>query len=388
MIFERITTNIYEDLKDIIRKTSAYKSISIKNKKVMSFSNIDIFLNEAPTLLLDESLVDKPYVGIVKTQHIDIREGYEDPKASWLRYERFCKNNDIPYSFYDIEKSDWLEEAKNYDIVVCHTEDSPAYQDMIESKIYILDKILGKMCFPSFHEVWQYEDKNRSNYLYQTHELPTIPTVLTHDKQEALEIIDKTEYPFITKTSIGAGSSGVFKINSKKQAKIFVNKVFSRNGLNTQHHYQNQKNYFYHQNFINDATFDLRVMLVGDMAFGYYRYPNKGDFRASGAGNFEKKAIPFEAIELAVAVRNKLQSRQIGVDLLYSERYGKYFIIETSLFNKIDSAMQLEIDGEPGYYDISDIENIAFKKGKFWVQELLLRDVVLEWSKKSLELRA
>ena len=35
--------------------------------------------------------------------------------------------------------------------------------------------------------------------------------------------------------------------------------------------------------------FDLRVIIVGDSYFGYYRYPRKDDYRASGSGIVEKK---------------------------------------------------------------------------------------------------
>ena len=69
----------------------------------------------------------------------------------------------------------------------------------------------------------------------------------------------------------------------------------------------------------------------------------------------------------------------MGVDLLYSNKDKKYYIIETSLFNQIDTPEQLVIDGVPGYYDISDIDNIKFKEGRFWIQELILRDIILEW---------
>ena len=72
----------------------------------------------------------------------------------------------------------------------------------------------------------------------------------------------------------------------------------------------------------------------------------------------------------------------MGVDMLYSEKHKKYYIIETSLFNQIDTPVQLEIDGVPGYYDISDKNNITFREGKFWVQELVLRDVIEEWQTK------
>jgi len=381
MIADKYINSFFEKPKSLIRKTGFYRNSAIKKKYIMSFRDVESFLNEAPILLLNKEVDNKPRVGIVKTQASVLINGYENPKASWLRYERFCKNNDIPYSFYDIKKSDWLEEADKYDIIICHTEGTPAYQEMFESKVYVLENILKKTCFPSFHEVWQYEDKNRSNYLYQCYQLPTIPTLITHDEKEALTISEKISYPFITKTKIGAGSSGVHKVDTKQQSKNLIQKIFSKSGLVTHYLYQNQKDYFYCQEFIYDATFDLRIILVGDMAFGYYRYPNKGDFRASGAGNFEKKSIPDDALKLAVEIRDKLQSRQIGVDLLYSEKYDKYFIIETSLFNQIDSPVQLELNGKPGYYDLSDINNICFKEGKFWIQELLLRDIVVQWSK-------
>jgi glutathione synthase/RimK-type ligase-like ATP-grasp enzyme len=371
---------IPESVKRILRNTGFYRKRSLRNKTAVKYSEVDSFLNEAPVLKLDVNLKKKPKVAIVKTQVSILGKDYVNPKASWLRYERFCKNNDLPYGFLEITRSDWMKEAEKYDLIICHTESTPAYQEMIESKIYILEKIMGKFCFPSYHELWQYENKNRANYLYQYYDLPTIPTYVTQNKEEAYKLIDIVGYPFISKTTIGAGSTGVFKIDNRQQAVKRINKIFGFYGLKTQYPYQRQKDYFYIQKFVDDATFDLRIMLVGDRAFGYYRYPNKGDYRASGAGNYEKKALPEDALKLAIEVRNKLKSRQMGVDLLYSNKDKKYYIIETSLFNQIDTPEQLVIDGVPGYYDISDIDNIKFKKGRFWIQELILRDLIIEWS--------
>lgn len=373
---------IPEPIKSLFRKSGLYKKRAIRNRTVVKYYEVDSFLNEAPVLSLGFEMKEKPNVGIIKTQESVLGKDYVNPKASWLRYERFCKNNEIPYGFLDITRSNWMQEAEKYDLIVCHTESNPAYQEMIESKIYILENLMGKFCFPSYHEVWQYENKNRANYLYDYFRLPKIPTYVTQSREEAFELIEEIGYPFITKTTIGAGSTGVRKIKTRSEAVKMINSIFCHNGLKTQYLYQRQKDYFYIQKFINDARFDLRIMLVGDMAFGYYRYPNQGDFRASGAGNYEKKAIPDDALRLAIDVRSKLNSRLMGIDLLYSETNKKYYIIETSLFNQIDTPEQLVIDGVPGYYDISDIDNIRFKEGKFWIQELILRDVILEWYDK------
>lgn len=376
---------IPEPLKKLLRETFFYKKWTLYKVSELPPAEMEEFLNQAPPVLI-EGFKDKiPKIGIIKTQITGFDLDIVDPKASWLRYERFCINNNIPYEFYDITRSDWIEEAKRFDIIVCHILSTPSFKEMMESKIYILENYLGIFCFPSYHEIWQYEEKTRAYFLYKLFDIPVIPTVLTHNKMEALKLIENTDYPFITKTAIGSGSSGVKKIDSRKNARKIINKIFSTKGRESQFPDKPQKNYFYLQKFIDDATFDLRIMLIGNMAFGYYRYPNKGDFRASGAGNTVKKAIPEDALKLAVEIRNKLKSRQIGIDLLYSDKEKQYFVIETSLFNQVDTPMQLVIDGIPGYYDVSDLNNIRFKEGKFWIQELTMKELVDQWVDKKSE---
>ena len=260
-----------------------------------------------------------------------------------------------------------------------HVNSTPAELSIAQSKIYILDHILRKFCFPSFHEIWQYEDKCRASYLYKIYGSPSITTFLTNSYKEASAIINKLDFPVVAKASTGASSSGVEKINNSREAKKYVKEVFSDKGRKTIYPYMRHKDYVLFQEFIDDAKYDLRIMIIGNKAFGYYRYPNKGDFRASGAGNYEKKDIAYEAIRIAVDVKNKLNSRLMGVDMLYSDKQGKYFIIETSLFNKIDTAEQLKVDGIPGYYDISNINDITFKPGSYWIHELVMDEIIREW---------
>jgi len=219
----------------------------------------------------------------------------------------------------------------------------------------------------------------QASYLYKIYGSPSITTFLTNSYKEASAIINKLDFPVVAKASTGASSSGVEKINNSREAKKYVKEVFSDKGRKTIYPYMRHKDYVLFQELIDDAKYDLRIMIIGNKAFGYYRYPNKGDFRASGAGNYEKKDIAYEAIRIAVDVKNKLNSRLMGVDMLYSDKQGKYFIIETSLFNKIDTAEQLKVDGIPGYYDISNINDITFKPGSYWIHELVMDEIIREW---------
>jgi glutathione synthase/RimK-type ligase-like ATP-grasp enzyme len=350
----------------------------IRKGIVLNLEEIKKLVESAPALKMN-SINTKPFIGIVK-DGINYNN-HTSKTASWPKYERFCLVNEIPYEIYDINKSDWIVEAKKFDIILWHTFSSPSAKYIAESKIYILDKVLNKKCFPSFDELWQYEDKSRANFLYQIYEIPNVSTIVTNSFSEAIDIANKSIYPIISKVTTTAGSSGVKKLNTRSETIKYIKRIFG-NGAKTPYSYLKQKDYFYKQEFIKDATFDLRIIIVGGKAFGYYRYPRKNDYRASGIGIIEKKAIPIDAIKLAIEVKNKLNSRQMGVDMLYSTKEKRYYIIETSLFNRVDTPVQLMVEGIPGYYDISS-DNICFKAGRFWIQELLLELVISEWSKNS-----
>lgn len=372
------------DLKDVVSSALAYKiknsrfyiNLRIKrNRWVTQAEAMKILDTAPPVLMADRSKAVGIKIGIVKDSNFYESKGLVSPRASWLRYERFCINNGIRYGFYDIYRSDWIEQAAQYDIIVWQTDSNPAEQHIAESKIYVLEHVLKKECFPSFHEVWQYEDKCRENYLYSALDIPSIPTVVTNSLDEALHSIDTADYPFIYKDYIGTGSREVVKIDSRSRARKLVYRIFMKGKKGLWGHFF-VKNIFYMQKFMADATFDLRVMMSGEKAFGYYRYPKKGDFKASGAGNYEKKEIPEDVLRLAYDIKRKLGVRQVGVDFLYSPAEGKYYVIETSVFNRIDTPEQLVVNGVAGYYDMSDLDNITFRPGKFWIQELTLQSLV------------
>ncbi|MCQ2342187.1 MAG: hypothetical protein MJZ75_01650 [Paludibacteraceae bacterium] len=362
-----------------LKETSFHKQYQLRHHIIGTRQEAERLLNEGEIIRLRTSLTIKPRVGIIRDED-SIYPDYVNLKATWLRYERFCINNDIPYGFYDIWANDWMEKAKDFDIIIGRVMTSPAEKEVWMPKIYVLENILHKTCFPSYHEIWQYEDKIKASYLYRLAQLPAIPTKVTNSKLEALRWTEQDTYPFIVKTKIGASSSGVIKVNNRRQAVRLINRVFGM-GRKVQYSYAWQKDYWYVQEFIEDATFDLRIMLYDNYAFGFYRYPDKGDFRASGAGHFEKKDLPLDALQLAIHARQALNSRQLGVDMLYSESRHQYFIIETSLFNQIDTPRQLEVNGEPSYYDISNPDCPTLHKGAIWIQELTIRQIIEQWHK-------
>ena len=123
-----------KSIRNIIQRSSYYRDKQLEKGTIIHRDQIDSILNEAPPLMMNDVLKKKPKVGIIKSEITLYGDEYVKKIASWLRYERFCKNNNIPYDFYDITRSNWLEESEKYDIIVGLAPTDPAYQDMIESK--------------------------------------------------------------------------------------------------------------------------------------------------------------------------------------------------------------------------------------------------------------
>ncbi|WP_352421134.1 hypothetical protein [Proteiniphilum sp.] len=369
-------------MKELILSLPFFKQLYLKkrtnSRDLIPYDKVDTFLNEAEKVLLDNRMLsDNMKIGIVK----DGKEpnGYTFNRYYYPKYARFLKNNNIDYIYYDIYKSDWISKAKEFDLIIWHTASDPITQDIALNKIYILDKILKKKCLPSFDEIWSYENKVNANYLYEVYNLPTIPTFISFDEAESLDYISKCDYPIISKSRTASASAGVKKITTPKKAYKLVKKIFSSKGLKTNYFHDRQKNYVYFQNYIKDATYDLRVITIGKIALGYYRYPKKGDFRASGAGIYEKKMIPDEALKIAFKVKDLFGATCLATDLLYSEHTKQYYIIESSIFIGVDTPRQLEINGISGYYELTKDGSFIFKEGRFWIQELTLKSLLEDY---------
>lgn len=363
----------YPSLYNFIRSTVLKKRI--KSGVLLDQNRQNEELEKANQVFLDKEVSNNVRVGLVKDS-INV-EGYEHPRAYYPKYERFLKNNTINYVYYDILRNDWIEKAKDLDAVIWHTDSDPSTQEIAFNKIYFLEKKMGVKCLPSVDEIWSYEDKVNMHYLYKHFNLPEIPTFVTHSREDAIAYINETQFPIISKLATGSASEGVYKLNTKKKALSYLNSAFSLLGKKTYFSYKAQKDYLLFQQFIPDASYDLRIVVIGDKLLGYYRLPQKGDFKASGSGIYEKKEIPVEALELAYSVKEKFGSVCLATDLLYSETEKKYYIIESSIFIGVDTCEQLVIDGIAGYYQRESENDYTFKKGKYWIQELALKEFFL-----------
>lgn len=367
----KLITHIYKRYSHL-KIIRVLKTVFIGSKKYQNIPDVQNLIDDATKIKVD--LKNTIIIGLAVYGNDIVPNPIYD---NILRYRNFFKYNNIPYKEIFINRSDWIEQVKRCDIIIWGILSKPSRLVEERSKIYFIENNLGVMCYPSFNEVYIYEDKIRFYYFCKIHGFPIVNTFVSNDYSESLEYIKRAKYPIVSKINIGSGSRGVRLIKTKNQAHRTVKKVFSA-GKPTYHSYLRQKDYIYFQEYLDDCKFDLRVIVLGNKVFGYYRMKPTNDFRASGAGIFVKKELPKEAIKLALEVANKMNARMLAVDMIKSESKGIFEIIEGSIFFGIETAEQLIVDGVPGYYHIIN-DDIVFSQGKFWLQDLILESVILEW---------
>jgi glutathione synthase/RimK-type ligase-like ATP-grasp enzyme len=326
-------------------------------------------MEDAPAVLMDwPASVRKPVVGLV--QDVDVY-------PYWTKFRRFLEANNIDFSLYDIHRSTWLADAEQFDVVVWRPLSFPYELEECRRKIYVLERHLGKICYPSFDEALLYEDKVLQNYVLRQHDLPVIDTFISNSEEEARHHLAGRAYPAVWKVSTGSGSLGVELVPRASVATRWVANVFSFAGRRTYWPYVAQKNYVLVQPLEPNLGFDIRVIVIGDKVLGYYRDVPKGEFRASGMGTVRKERLLPSAVAVAKRVAEALDVPCIAVDCLVNPEGDRVLIIELSSFVQIETPQQLLVDGEAGMLVGDDLR---FVPGKVWVQELALeRFLTTRW---------
>jgi len=305
----------------------------------------------------------KPFVGLTK----DINEN-----PHWTKFRRFLKNNRFDFEIFDYHRSDWLETAKNYDLIIWSPNSGPAELDEMKRKIYVLEQKLGKKCFPDYETLLLCDDKVMSTYFLKMNGLPVADTFISNDYYEVERMKSKLTYPLVSKRFHGASSREVDLIKNPGQLSQFSRSVFSFYGKKCSNAYYRQKNYVYFQRFIEGEGMDVRVNIAGNVITGYFRQPKRKDFRASGSGIVIKEDLPIEAIEVALKTYSAIGKAMLGVDMMKDEN-GKYWIIEISPFIGVITPIQLKVNNVAGSYFLSEDGVLDFRAENYWPQELAIK---------------
>lgn len=144
--------------------------------------------------------------------------------------------------------------------------------------------------------------------------------------------------PYVFKTIGGAGSSGVHLVRTREDEDRLRGRYFSV-GLRRRVILQQRKRvlsanefaaYSYRhkgfhryiaQAFVPGADHDYKILVFGDRFFGLKRNVRKGDFRASGSGDFNfSQRVPNSVLTFAAEMRERLDAPQLSLDIVISPK--------------------------------------------------------------------
>jgi hypothetical protein len=181
----------------------------------------------------------------------------------------------------------------------------------------VAEKLAQRGCelYPSLQECRWYDDKILQHEALKKW-MPA--TLVTDNRKEAAEWLEKNKPPFVSKLSHGASSKNVRLVADREEALALA---------------ASQK-YVYWQKLIGGKDYDYRITIVGDHLFGLRRFVRAGDFRASGSGVFEhltfESAEERKVAELALKISAELNVSWVAFDFVMSGKTPKVLEMSSS----------------------------------------------------------
>lgn len=295
---------------------------------------------------------------------------------SYLKYVTACEEQGVPYEVVDLLASDWVARIRASDcdgFLARPPCDFQERKSIYDERLYFLSHAMGRRIYPSYDELFIYENKRAVSYFLDIHGFPHPETHVFVRKADALDHMDRCELPVVFKANIGASATQVQVVRDRAQGRSIIQRVF---GVHPElamgfigYHYKGvpvplvgriQRHYVIMQRF-ESIKWEWRIIKIGGSFFGHRRLL-KGDF-ASGALRFAWGAPPEELLWLVKRVCDTGGFDSISMDVFECVD-GRFLINELQSIFGSREASQMRIDGKPGRYLLRD-GRFVFEEGVF-----------------------
>jgi glutathione synthase/RimK-type ligase-like ATP-grasp enzyme len=327
--------------------------------------------------------------------------------ADWIT---FCEANKISYKIVDCYRFDIIEQIADCDALLWHFHHTSAKDFLFAKQLLYAVQHSGKVVFPDFATSWHFDDKVGQKYLLEAIRAPLATSYTFYDKQQALSWVDKTSFPKVFKLRGGAGSNNVKLVHNVRLARKLVHRAFGRGfpnydarvdlrekwrryrlGKGTLHEVARsirrlfvstqfarmkgpERGYVYFQDFVPGNTYDIRIVTIGNRAFGIKRMVRGGDFRASGSGfiQYSKADIDERCIKLAFEISDQLKAQVVAYDFVFRPS-GEPCVVEINFGYAHQSYFAC-----PGFWD----RNMEWHEGAFNSADWIMEEVIQEINSK------
>ena len=329
------------------------------------------------------------------------------------RFIEILDKNEITFCMLNPNNADFWESVSVCDAVIMHYGQYRTQLEQASTFMPLFENYFQKNCFPNSSTGWHYDDKIKQFYLLSLAGFNYIPCHIFYQQEDAIKFAEQTSYPIVFKLRGGAGSSNVRLLHSLSEARLYINKMFRDGVFNSMlevgirydlqyyglkrfahgklsklYHYLKEgyvktdfwgieKDYILFQDFCAGNTYDTRITVIGNRAFGFRRMNRKNDFRASGSGkiDWEKSKVDLGCVKMAFSVSGHFSFQSMAYDFVY-DREGNPAICEISY-----TYNDLAIHTCSGYWD----RDLSWHEGHFWPQYCNLSDLLKDPQLKNIE---
>jgi glutathione synthase/RimK-type ligase-like ATP-grasp enzyme len=322
--------------------------------------------------------------------------------ARWIE---FLERSGASVKRLNLLGPDPLDQVRGCDGVMWHWEHYP-YDRRFAARpiLLVVEKELGIPVFPDFRTAWHFDDKIAQAYLFSALEIPSPKTWVFWDRDQAEQWTRTAAYPVVAKLATGAGSTNVRLLRNQDQARAHIRAMFSRSGIIVpsldagrptirtvaktiakrviggaafmifgrypalpKQNWMPHKNYALFQEFLAGNSFDTRITVIGDRAFGFRRMNRPDDFRASGSGviDHDSAGIDLRCVEQAFRAAERLKAQSVAFDFLYAGPERTPMVVEISY-----GYANWAIEKCSGHWD----RRMTWHEGHMWPEEAHVQD--------------
>jgi len=287
-------------------------------------------------------------------------------------YIRACDTLGVEYEIIDIISPDWLQNVQNSDCSGFLCRPPSKFQErksMFDEKLYFVNQILKRPIYPSYDELYLYENKRMVSYWLDLHNIAHPETKVFYLKKDYLKYLENNDdYPIVIKSNIGSTSKGVMIVDNKRKAVKLANKFFGlihpklargHTAVTTgkiipfKSYGSREKHFIIVQKF-EQIKWEWRIVKIDDSYFGHKKLL-RGRF-ASGAHLKGWDRPPDQLLHLIkdICVRGGFLS--MGADIFETED-GRFLVNELQSLTGQKTKHLMKVDDKPGRF--------VFRKGKF-----------------------
>lgn len=320
------------------------------------------------------------------------------------RFLEIMRLNAIQYEYLDPNAPSFWQKAGECDYILALQGQYRSQLELARAIMPVIEREMGKKCFPNEATAWHYDDKIKQYYLLSQQGFCFIPCHIFYNQDAALAFAESASYPLVFKLRGGAGSSNVRLVSNSAEAGDYIRLMFGR-GVNSaslsfglisdlqslgvakfakqirdraylylKHGYYKtefwgiEKDYVLFQDFYPGNSYDTRITIIGERAFGFRRHNRPKDFRASGSGriDWDESQIDLRCVSEAFKVSGHFGFQSMAYDFIYDPE-GKPAICEISYTFQDEAVHKCR-----GYWD----RELVWHEGHQWPQYCMLIDLL------------